>query len=144
MGQAREVMDRLTTAMGEKDKETLAGCYAANAVAYTPDQGELRGRDAITSYLFELWEAMPDVRYQHTAKHEAGDVAIDEGIIVATNTGPLRLSPGETLQPTGKQLRVRSCDVAKIENGEIISHQFYFDQVEFLSQLGLLPQSSPQ
>ncbi|MBT2596202.1 ester cyclase [Arthrobacter sp. ISL-72] len=142
MGQAREVMDRLTTAMEEKDKETLAGCYAANAVAYTPDQGELQGRDAITGYLFEFWEAMPDVRYEHTARHESGDVAIDEGTIIATNTGPLRLSPGETLQPTGKQLRIRSCDVARVENGEITSHHFYFDQVEFLSQLGLMPELS--
>ncbi|MBA4103618.1 MAG: DUF4440 domain-containing protein, partial [Arthrobacter sp.] len=57
MGQAREVMDRLTTAMDEKDKETLARCYAANAVAYTPDEGELTGRDAITNYLFHFWES---------------------------------------------------------------------------------------
>lgn len=138
MGQAREVMDRLTTAMDEKDKETLARCYAANAVAYTPDEGELTGRDAITEYLFHFWEAMPDVRYEHTESHEAGDVAIDEGYVVGTNTGPIRLPSGETLPATGKQVRVRSCDIAKVEAGEITSHQFYFDQMEFLGQLGLL------
>jgi len=144
MGQAREVMDRLTTAMIEKDKETLAGCYAANVVAYAPDQGELRGRDAITRYFFGFWEAMPDVRYEHTARYETGDVAIYEGIITATNTGPLRMPSGETLQPTGKQLRIRSCDVAKVENGEITSHHMYFDQVEFLAQLGLMREMSAQ
>lgn len=138
MGQAREVMDRLTTAMDEKDKETLARCYAANAVAYTPDEGELTGRDSITEYLFHFWEAMPDVRYEHTESHEAGDVAIDEGYVVGTNTGPIRLPSGETLPATGKQVRVRSCDIAKVEAGEITSHQFYFDQMEFLGQLGLL------
>jgi hypothetical protein len=138
MGQAREVMDRLNKAMEVKDKETLARSYATDAVAYTPDQGELRVRDAITSYLFEFWESMPDVRYDQTGRHESGNVAIDEGIIIGTNTGPLRLPSGETLQPTGRELRVHSCDVATVENGEITSHHFYFDQVEFRSQLELM------
>lgn len=140
MGQAREVMDRLMTAMNSKDKDGLARCYAGDAVAYTPDQGEIRGRDAISNYLFGLWEAMPDVRYEHTARHEAGDVAIDEGVVVGTNTGPLELAPGHRMPDTGKQLRIRSCDVATVEGGEITSHRFYFDQVEFLSQLGLMPE----
>lgn len=140
MGQAREVMDQLMTAMNSKDKEALARCYAADAVAFTPDQGEIRGRDAISNYLFGLWDAMPDVQYENRARHDAGDVAIDEGIVVGTNTGPLELSPGHRMPATGKQLRIRSCDVARVEGGEITSHHFYFDQVEFLSQLGLMPE----
>lgn len=142
MGQAREVMDRLTAAMEAKDKETLARCYAVNAVAYTPDEGELTGRDAITGYLFHFWEALPDVRYEHTERYEAGNVAIDEGFVVGTNTGPIRLPSGETLPATGKQLRIRSCDIARVEAGEITSHHFYFDQMEFLGQLGLLREMS--
>lgn len=143
MGQAREVMDRLTTAMNAKDKESLARCYAAGAVAYTPDEGELTGRDAITGYLFHFWEALPDVRYELSESYEAGDVAIDEGFVVGTNTGPLRLPSGETLPATGKQLRIRSCDIARAQAGEIISHHFYFDQMEFLGQLGLMREMSP-
>jgi ketosteroid isomerase-like protein len=142
MGQAREVMDRVTAAMDTKDKETLARCYAANAVAYTPDHGELRGRDAITGYLRELLEAMPDARYESATKYEAGDVAIDEGFVVGTNTGPMRMPTGETLPATGKEVRVRSCDVARVEGGEITSHHFYFDQLEFLIQLGLMREMS--
>lgn len=138
MGQARDVMDRLTTAMAEKDKETLGRCYATDAVVHTPDQGELHGRDAITGYFFELWDAMPDVRYEHLHKYDAGDVAIDEGTVAGTNTGPLVMPSGETLQPTGQQVRIRTCDVARVEEGEITSHHMYFDQVEFLAQLGLM------
>lgn len=43
---------------------------------------------------------------------------------------------GETLQATGKSVRLRICDIATVEGGRIISHRFYFDQVEFLTQLG--------
>lgn len=144
MGQALEITDRLMAAMGAKDKEALARCYAADAVAYTPDLGELRGRAAITGYLFAYWEAMNDVRYEHVARYEAGDVAVYEGFVVGTNTGPLHLPSGETLPATGRTLRVRSCDVTTVRDGEIASHHFYFDQLEFLAQLGLMPALSPR
>jgi predicted ester cyclase len=142
MGQAREVMDRFTTAMTTKDREMLAGCYAADAVAVTPDQGEITGRDAIVDYLFQFWDAFPDVKYESMNAHETGAVAIDEGFVSGTNTGSLRMPSGENLRPTGKGIRIRSCDIAKVEGGEITSHHFYFDQMEFLAQLGLMRELS--
>lgn len=144
MGQAREVMDRLMAAMESKDKDALAGCYAADAVLGTPDQGEITGRAAIANYYFHFWEAMPDVRYELADQHEAGNVAIDEGFVTGTNTGALNLPGGGTLPPTGRQVRVRSCDVASVEDGLITSYRAYFDQMELLGQLGLLPEPSRQ
>lgn len=141
MGQAREVMDRFTAAMDTQDRDMLARSFADEAVIFTPDEGEITGRDKITDYLLHFWEAFPDIKYEYTAKHEAGDVAIDEGYVVATNTGPIRMPSGETLQPTGKKIRIRSCDIAEVEGGQIKSHHFYFDQLEFMGQLGLLPES---
>jgi predicted ester cyclase len=142
MGQAREVMDRLTTAITTKDAEALKACYAAGAVAYTPDQGEVTGPDAICNYFLQFFEAFPDVDYESAEKNEAGNVAFDEGFILGTNTGPMSLPSGETLPVTGKQIRVRSCHIGTVENGEIISHRMYFDQVEFLKQLGLMPEAT--
>lgn len=141
MGQAREVMDRLTTAMTARDKETQASCYAADAVAVTPDQGEITGQEAISNYLSQFGESFPDIGYDYLQKYEAGNVAIDEGYVTGTNTGPLPLPSGESLPPTGKSIRVRSCDVAHVEGGLIKHHTFYFDQMEFMGQLGLLPES---
>ncbi|MFP5311661.1 MAG: nuclear transport factor 2 family protein [Actinomycetes bacterium] len=142
MGQARDAMDRLMTAMDAKDRETLADCFTADAVIRTPDQGDLRGRDVIADYFFHFWKAMPDVRYEKSATHEAGDVAIVEGFVVGTNTGQLSLPTGGTLQATGKQVRVRSCDVATVQAGRITEHHAYFDRMELLGQLGLLPEVS--
>ena len=68
-------------------------------------------------------------------------MAIDEGFLAGTNTGPPPLPSGESLPPTGKSIRVRSCDIAHVEGGLITTHHFYFDQMEFLGQLGLLPES---
>ena len=66
------------------------------------------------------------------------DTAIDEGYFTGTNSGgPIETSDGQSIPATGKQIRVRECDVATVKDGVITNHRFYFDQMEFLSQLGL-------
>ena len=141
MGQARDAMDRLTAAVTAKDKEAQAACYSADAVAFTPEEGKLVGPEAISNYLSQFGESFPDITYEYADRYEAGNVAIDEGFVVGTNTGPLIMPSGESLPPTGMSIRVRSCDVAHVEDGLITAHHFYFDQMEFLGQLGLLPES---
>ena len=140
MGEAREVMNRITAALDAQDLEAAAECYATDAVAETPDQGQIRGREAIAEYLRQLTDAFPDVRYEPQHGHESGNVAIDEGYVVGTHTAPLSLPSGESVPATGKGIRVRSCDIISVEDGLVTSHRFYFDQMEFLGQLGLLPE----
>jgi hypothetical protein len=140
MGEARELMDQVTAAVVGQDFDAAAACYAENAVAVTPDQGEVRSREAIIKYFKQQVDAFPDSGYESMQKHESGNVAIDEGYFTGTHTGPLPMPSGESLPPTGKQIRVRACDVATVEGGVITKHNFYFDQMDFLGQLGLLPE----
>ena len=139
MSEAREVLDRLTAAVVAKDAQAVAACYSEDAVAVTPDEGELRGPDRIAEYMQQFGDSFPDLQYKYLQKHDAGNVAIDEGYLRGTHTGPLPTPAGEAIPPTGKQINVRSCDVATVEAGVITQHRIYFDQLEFLGQLGLLP-----
>ena len=141
MGEARQVMDAVTDAVFKKDLEAAASRYAPDAVMVTPDQGEIQGREQIIQYLKQFNDAFPDNRYEAAYQHESGDTAIDEGFFVGTNTAPLPLPTGESIPATGKQVRVRACDIVTVQNGGITSHRFYFDQMEFLGQLGLVPES---
>ncbi len=138
MGQAREVMDRATEAYFAKDSETLRGLYAADVVATTPDVGTLHGIDALMQWNDALVEAFPDMSYELTAAHEAGDCAIDQGDVIGTHTGAFRLPDGGSIPPTGKQVRMRSVDMATVRDGKIVRHDFYFDQLDMLTQLGLM------
>jgi hypothetical protein len=65
-------------------------------------------------------------------------VAINEGFWIGSNSAPLQVPSGQTVA-AGKQLNLRVCEVAIVEGGKIIRLDSYFDQVEFLGQLGLLP-----
>jgi ketosteroid isomerase-like protein len=142
VGEAREVLDRVTEAVFKGDSEALKALYAPNAVAETPDQGTISGRDQIVAYLAEFGTAFPNASWEELHKHETGATAIDEGYFVGTNTGPLTGPSGETIPATGKRVRARECDVATVENGVVTSHRFYFDMLDWLTQLGLAPESS--
>ena len=139
MGEARQVMDRVTEAAFGGDQEALKKLYAPDAVAETPDQGTLNGPEAIAAWFGQFSTAFPGASWESLAAHEAGSVAIDEGYVVGTHTGPLEAPDGESIPPTGKSVRVRGCDIATVENGVVKSHHFYFDQMEFFGQLGLAP-----
>jgi ketosteroid isomerase-like protein len=141
MGEAREVLDRLTDAVFSGKAQELPDFYADDATIMTPDAGEISGRDAIIGYFNQFIQGFPDARFEPLYAHEAGNTAIDEGYFVGTHTGPLETPTGETIPPTGKRVRVRECDIATVENGRIMSHRFYFDQMEFLQQLGLAPEA---
>ena len=137
MGEAREVEDRITDAILKGDSEALKALYAQDAVAETPDQGTITGRDQIAAYLAEIGTAFPDAAWEVQYKHEVGNTAIDEGYFVGTNTGSMTGANGETIPATGRRVRSHQCDVATVENGVVTSHRFYFDMQDFFTQLGL-------
>ena len=140
MGEARKVMDRLTdTLTKERDLKALSDLYAEDAVLHTPDRGELKGRAEIVEWWREMFEMVPENRYESLYKHESGDSAIDEGIWGGENTGPITMPTGEKLPATNKTVRIRGCDAARVENGHIVDHRVYFDQMELITQLGLAP-----
>jgi ketosteroid isomerase-like protein len=138
MGQARDILDQLTdAAMVQHDANAAAGCYADDAVVMTPDAGEVRGREGITEYWRQFIEGFPDGRWESINKLEAGDTAVDEGYIIGTNTNPLTLPTGDQLPATGKALKMRGCDIATVQDGKITEHHLYFDELDFMRQLGL-------
>jgi ketosteroid isomerase-like protein len=137
MGQAREVMDRITDAVMSGQRDALEQLYAADAVAETPDAGRLEGSAAIADYLMAFPRAFPDASWELGAQYESGDTAIDEGYLVGTHTGVLSTPDGE-VAPTGRKVRLRECDIVTVADGVGVSHRFYYDQVDFMSQLGLM------
>lgn len=138
MGQARELEDRATAAVLNNDLEALREIYAPDVVATTPDAGTLHGIDEFIEWNRALMDAFPDATFELSKGHETEDCAIDQGEMIGTHTGPFRTPEGQTLPPTGKQVRLRAVDVATVQGGRIVRHDFYFDQLEMLAQLGLL------
>jgi hypothetical protein len=138
MGQAREALDKLTRAATEAHSlDAVMAMYSDDAVLSTPDAGEIKGRTGIESYWRQFIDGFPDATYEYLSKIEAGNKAVDEGWYVGTNTGVIQAPSGETISPTGKAVRLRSCDIATVDAGKITEHHLYFDDLEFQQQMGL-------
>jgi steroid delta-isomerase-like uncharacterized protein len=98
----------------------------------------VKGREEIRAFLQGFLDAMPDI--EHRTQHIT---AADDDLVVVeltgygTHTGNLS-SPDGPIAPTGKSVELRSCGVSKIADGKIASYHLYWDQMQFLGQLGLL------
>jgi len=139
MGDARRLFDRLTDALNDHDLEAVASGYAPDVEVTSPD-GTFQGRDQATAMLASYFTAFPDMRVTTSAKLETGDMVADEWILTGTNTGPIETPDGRTIAPTGKGVSLHGADVGTVEGGLVTSHRIYWDQLEFLTQLGLLGQ----
>lgn len=142
MGQTRELMDRVTQAVLTGDLDTLREIYAPDVVVSTSDAGIMHGIEAFLEWNRAFIDAFSDRGYRSERALETQDCAIDQGEFLGTHTQPMQLPDGQSVPPTGKQIRVRSVDIATVSDGKIVRHDFYFDQLEMLTQLGLMEEAA--
>lgn len=102
-----------------------------------PGMGTVRGIGPFREYLESFKRAIPDGRAIVQQLYEAGNAVIVEGRLVGTHTGPLR-GPGGDIQPTGASVNLRFANVWCVEDGTITCHHTYYDQLDLLTQLGLM------
>ena len=138
MAEAREISDRYTDALNAHDAEAIGALYADDGVLSDP-AGEFRGPEAIVQYWESFFTAFPDLSGRDEFKAESGDTAINEWSASGTHSGPLE-TPEGTIPATGKQATLRGCDAITVQNGRITSHRVYYDQLAFMTQLGLVPE----
>ncbi|WP_214409412.1 ester cyclase [Sphaerisporangium fuscum] len=135
MTDARAIRDRYTAAFNAHDMHELLRTVSPTGVTVSPE-GVSQGREELASYIGEFWEAFPDVRAVIVESYDAGDVTIDELLMVGTHQGPYTMPDGRIIPPTGRPLSLRGCYICTVENGLIESLRLYFDQLQLLTQLG--------
>jgi predicted ester cyclase len=140
MATLKEIADNGLAAWRARDVEGFAEQYSDSAVVKTPGGGELHGREGARQF-FGLWnEAMPDNEIEITNEVESGSMLVQEGIFRGTHTGNLATPDGQQIPPTGRRLEASYCDVFEFSGDQIVNEHLYFDQVDMLVQLGLMPQ----
>ena len=88
----------------------------------------------------ERWAiAFPDGRAEEIETVDGGDTVVVCFTGRGTNPGP-RATPAGEMAATGREARVRFCDVIEFENGKIARGRSYFDMATMMRQLGLTPE----
>jgi len=139
MAGAQEVGARFVEAFNAHDEQRMRELSAENEVFEAPGDIRLEGRDATVAYAMSWVNAFADARIDVHDEHVAGDWVVQEFVFSGTHTGPL-LSPSGEIPPTNRQLRGRGVQIFRVEDGMVVDTRLYFDQVEVLTQLGLMPE----
>ncbi len=135
MPDARDVILKHIAAVNDRDSD--AEPWAADAELVAPG-GRASGREDVLGFLSAFHEAFPDLRLDITQLLADGPAAAAEGTIAGTHDGVLH-TPNGDVAPTGRAVELRWAAVYATDGDTLKSEHLFFDQMDFLGQLGLLP-----
>ena len=142
MSEARDLAQAHYQAFNERDFSRAKDIYSPDVVTVEPGSGRIDGLDAFLAHTQVFLTAFPDAHLDMLTLTDGQHRVVIEGTFAGTHTGPLP-SPGGELPPTGRSLRLAICDVWEVEAGRVSRHHVYYDQMSFLTQLGLIPETAP-
>ncbi|HVS43202.1 MAG TPA: ester cyclase [Candidatus Dormibacteraeota bacterium] len=138
MGDAKTVIERLLELWVARDKAGTVALYDDAAEISAPGGLRLSGKDG-WSELYDMWMgAFPDNRITGAVIFGAGDQALEEAVFTGTQTGTMHTPTGD-VPPTGRRVDIPYTIVYRLRDGRVSSMHLYFDQVELMTQLGLMP-----
>ena len=135
MPSARDVILKHVDAVNARDRD--ADPWAADAEMTSP-VAQVSGRDNVIGFIGAFQEAFPDLRLNVEQLLTDGAAAAAEGKMKGTHDGVFH-TPNGDVAPTGRALELRWAAVYVTEGDTLKSEHLFFDQMDFLGQLGLLP-----
>jgi predicted ester cyclase len=135
MADAKDVILKHIAAVNERDSD--AAPWAADAELVAP-VGQASGRDNVIGFVGVFQEAFPDLRLEIKQLLIDGPAAAAEGALTGTHDGVLHTPDGD-VAPTGRAVELRWAAVYLTDGDTLKSEHLFFDQMDFLGQLGLLP-----
>jgi len=138
MTDAREVVERHVEAFNGRDAEADPWSEEADLIA---PGASMRGREEVLGFIAAFWDAFPDGRLELSRVFAERSVAAAEGRFIGTHTGVLHTPVGD-VPATSRHVEFRWMSSYDVRGDELASEHLYFDQVELLGQLGLMPTSA--
>jgi predicted ester cyclase len=135
MASGRDVILKHIDAFNGRDSD--ADPWAADA-EFTAPGAQVSGRDNVIGFLAMFQEAFPDIRLKLHQLLSDGPGAAAEGSLTGTHDGVLR-TPNGDVAPTGRAVQLRWAAIYVTDGESLKSEHLFFDQMDFLGQLGLLP-----
>jgi predicted ester cyclase len=126
-------------AINARDWEAYGSIYAEDLYMVAPGlPGPTTGRDVRVKLAQGLMDAFPDARAEVQRSFGRGDWACVEALFTGTHTGPMPGPDGTDIPATNKSVKFPYCMVVKFRAGECSELYEYYDQVDLLTQLGLM------
>jgi steroid delta-isomerase-like uncharacterized protein len=141
MADAQEVGAQWVEAFNAHDEGRMRELTAEDAVIEAPGDVRIEGKDATVSYAMTWINAFGDARIDVHDELAAGEWVVQEFVFSGTHTAPLQSPMGE-IPATNRSLRGRGVQIFRVQDGTVGDTRLYFDQVEVMTQLGLMPEAA--
>jgi steroid delta-isomerase-like uncharacterized protein len=139
MADARQVGQRFIEAFNAHDEQQIRELNGDDAVFEAPGDVKVEGRDAATEYALAWLRAFPDARITVHNELADGDWVVQEFTFTGTHDGTLA-SPAGEIPATHKTLNGRGVQIFRVQGNTVADTRLYFDQVQVMTQLGLMPE----
>jgi predicted ester cyclase len=139
MADAREIATQFVDAFNAHDEERIRTLNAENGVLEAPGDVRVEGRDAVTAYAMAWLNAFSDSRIALHGVLVDDDWVAQRFTFEGTHDGVMA-SPAGEIPPTQRRLTGRGVQLLRIEGDAVAETQLYFDQVQLMTQLGLMPE----
>ena len=135
---AQEVVAAAVEAFNFHDASRIRATYVDDAVLEAPGDVRRVGPDASTEFLMGWVNAFPDGLWTVNNEVASGDWVVDQITFEGTHEAPLPGPDGE-IPVTHRRIAIRGVEVFRIVGDKIAEDHIYYDQVQFLEQLGVRP-----
>jgi steroid delta-isomerase-like uncharacterized protein len=139
MADARQVGADFVAAFNDHDESRIRELNAENTVFEAPGDVHVEGREAATQYAMAWLNAFPDARLNVKNELASGDWVVQEFTFEGTHEGTLS-GPAGDIPATHRRLNGRAVQIFRVEDDAVVDTRLYFDQVQVMTQLGLMPE----
>ena len=139
MAEARDTATRYLEAFNAHDESAMRALNAPNIKFEAPGGVRIEGREAATGYSMVWLKGFPDARMTADNELISGPWVVQECTFEGTHAGSFE-GPAGTVPPTGRKVIGHCVQIGRFENGMASEVRLYYDQVELLTQLGLMPE----
>ena len=138
MPEVKDTTDRFVAAFNAHDERALDALHADNIKFNAPGGFKATNAKDATAYAMTWLKAFPDGKMKVRTEIVSGPWVVQEIQMEGTHTAPLD-APTGAIPPTYKKVTGYGVQILRVEDGKIAEARIYFDQLDQLTQLGLLP-----
>ena len=122
-------------AVARRDVEDIVSHWHPEGILDFVPLGVFRGHDEIREFFAGMFAASPDYDMVVERQVAQDDVAVTQW----RSTGTFDGEPFLGIEPTGRRIEMRGCDVMDIEDGLVVRNTVYYDGAAFARGIGMLP-----